>query len=259
MKLKITIDRVGGDAMKKKICLLAIMSVSVMLLSACSSTKTLEKENNEIIAQYIAGSVLKFDTNYQGGLVYTYQRSSEDDSTETKTEQTVNVSDKTEDTKNNSNVDNSKNNTKVKDTTEVKDTVYDLSEIYQIKNISVEFQKYTTASSYVGDYSDQAFNVEANPGQQLVVLEFDIKNNGKKNQNVKLIRSGISYSLKTGDEVYYPILSIVSNDIQYFDSTIASGKSKKAVLIFEVPKKTKVKNSTLIVTNVDKVSQVTVK
>lgn len=244
--------------MKKKNCLLAIMSVSVMLLSACSSTRTLEKENNDIIAQYIAGSVLKFDVNYQGGLVYTYQRSSEDDN-EIKSEQTVNEYEKVEDTKKDTNTDDSKNSTNGEDTTEVKETLYNLSEIYQIKNLSVEYEKYTTTSSYVGDYSDQAFNVEANSGQQLVVLEFNIKNNSKKKQSVKLIRSGISYALKIGDKEYYPILSIVSNDIQYFDSTIASGKSKKAVLIFEVPKKTDVKNSTLLVTNVDKVSQVTVK
>jgi hypothetical protein len=261
MKLYTSIDRDGGDVMKKKICLLAIMSVSIMCLSACASTKTLEGDSNAIIAQYIAGSVLKFDKHYQDGLVYAYQRTSEDTAIEA--EQTINVSDKVEETKN-----ETKNETKVEDTIKTEDstgaeedkvTYCKLSDIYNKKNITVDYQEYTTTSSYSGGYSNQAFGIEAKSGNQLVVLEFKIKNTGKKKQNVKLIRSGISYQLKIGDEVHYPILSIVSNDIQYFNSTIAAGKAKKAVLIFEVPKNTKVKNSTLIVTNVDNVSQVTVK
>lgn len=260
MKLYTSIDKDGGDAMKKKICLLAIMSVSIMCLSACASTKTLEGDNNAIIAQYIAGSVLKFDKHYQDGLVYEYQRTPEDEDTAIEAKQTINVSDKVEETKSDTKVEDTKNETQVGDTTEdVKETYCELSDIYKYKNITVDYQKFMTTSSYTGSYSDQAFGIEAKSGNQLVVLEFKIKNNGKKKQNVKLIRSGISYNLQIGEEVHYPILSIVSNDIQYFNSTIAAGKSKKAVLIFEVPKNTKVKNSTLIVTNVDNVSQVTVK
>lgn len=237
--------------MKKKICLIAIMSVSIMLLSACSSTKTLEDESNEIIAQYIAGSVLKFDKYYSDGLVYPYQRSTDENVTveSVQTVQTTSVSEKEDITKEDS------SNTKE----EAKGTYCELSEIYHSKNLTVDYKKVTTTSSYSGDYSEQAFNVEAKSGNQLVILEFNIKNNSKKKHSLNLIRSGISYELKVGKEKYYPILSIVSNDIQYFNSTIAPGKSKKAVLIFEIPKKSKLNNTTLTVTNIDNVSQVTVK
>ena len=258
MKSIVTIDRDGGDAMKKKICLLAIMSVSIMLLSACSSTKTLKDENNAIVAQYIAGSVLKFDKYYSDGLVYPYQRPSSDNNVVAEPVQMVQTAsvNKKEDTINNDKVINNDNSKKQEDT---KETYSELSDIYQNKNLTVDFKKFTTTSSYSGDYSEQAFNVEAKSGNQLVILEFNIKNNSKKKQTVNLVRSGISYELKVGDEVYYPILSIVSNDIQYFSSTIAAGKSKNAVLIFELPQKTKINNTTLTVTNIDNVSQVTVK
>lgn len=238
--------------MKKKICLLAIMSISIMLLSACSSTKTLKDENNAIVAQYIAGSVLKFDKYYSDGLVYPYQRPSSDENVVADPVQTV----QTASVSKNEDIIKNDNSTKQEDT---KETYSELSDIYQNKNLTVDFKKFTTTSSYSGDYSEQAFNVEAKSGNQLVILEFNIKNNSKKNQTVNLVRSGISYELKVGNEVYYPILSIVSNDIQYFNSTIAAGKSKNAVLIFEVPQKTKMNNTTLTVTNIDNVSQVTVK
>lgn len=238
--------------MKKKICLLAIMSVSIMLLSACSSTKTLKDENNAIVAQYIAGSVLKFDKYYNDGLVYPYQRPSSEKNVVADTVQTV----QTTSVSNKEDTNKSDNSSKKEDT---KETYSELSEIYENKNIAIDYKKFITASSYSGDYSEQAFNVEAKSGNQLVILEFNIKNNSKKKQTMNLVRSGISYELKVGNEVYYPILSIVSNDIQYFNSTIAAGKSKNAVLIFEVPQKTKIINTTLTITNIDKVSQVTVK
>ncbi len=259
MKYAITIDRDGGDAMKKKICLLAIMSVSIMLLSACSSTKTLKEEDNAIIAQYIAGSVLKYDTYYTDGLVYAYQRPPADGTAAVDTVQTVKLSDKEDYT---NKVIKADDTTKVENSTsneEVKETYSKLSDIYKNKNLRVDYKKYTTTTSYTGDYSEQAFNVEAKPGNQLVILEFKIKNSSKNKQTINLIRSGITYELKVDEEVYYPILSIVSNDIQQFNSTIAAGKSKNAVLIFEVPKELKVNNTTLTVTNVDKVSLVTVK
>lgn len=259
MKYAITIDRDGGDAMKKKICLLAIMSVSIMLLSACSSTKTLKEEDNAIIAQYIAGSVLKFDTYYTDGLVYAYQRSSADGTAAVDTVQTVKLSDKVDYT---NKVINAEDTTKVENSNsneEVKETYSKLSDIYKNKNLRVDYKKYTTTTSYTGDYSEQAFNVEAKPGNQLVILEFKMKNSSKNKQTINLIRSGITYELNVDEEVYYPILSIVSNDIQQFNSTIAAGKSKNTVLIFEVPKESKMNNATLTVTNVDKVSLVTVK
>ena len=259
MKYAITIDRDGGDAMKKKICLLAIMSVSIMLLSACSSTKTLKEEDNAIIAQYIAGSVLKYDTYYTDGLVYAYQRPPADGTAAVDTVQTVKLSDKEDYT---NKVIKADDTTKVENSTsneEVKETYSKLSDIYKNKNLRVDYKKYTTTTSYTGDYSEQAFNVEAKPGNQLVILEFKIKNSSKNKQTINLIRFGITYELKVDEEVYYPILSIVSNDIQQFNSTIAAGKSKNAVLIFEVPKELKVNNTTLTVTNVDKVSLVTVK
>ena len=259
MKYAIRIDRDGGDAMKKKICLLAIMSVSIMLLSACSSTKTLKEEDNAIIAQYIAGSVLKYDTYYTDGLVYAYQRPPADGTAAVDTVQTDKLSDKEDYT---NKVIKAEDTTKVENSTsneEVKETYSKLSDIYKNKNLRVDYKKYTTTTSYTGDYSEQAFNVEAKPGNQLVILEFKIKNSSKNKQAINLIRSGITYELKVGEEVYYPILSIVSNDIQQFNSTIAAGKSKNAVLIFEVPKESKLNNTTLTVTNVDKVSLVTVK
>lgn len=238
--------------MKKKICLLAIMSVSIMLLSACSSTKTLNDENNAIVAQYIAGSVLKFDKYYSDGLVYPYQRPSSNENVVADPVQTV----QTASVSKNEDIIKNDNSSKKEDT---KETNSELSDIYQNKNLRVNFKKFTTTSSYSGEYSEQAFNVESKSGNQLVILEFNIKNNSKKKQTVNLVRSGISYELKVGNKVYYPILSIVSNDIQYFSSSIAAGKSKSAVLIFEVPQKTKMNNTTLTVTNIDNVSHVTVK
>ncbi|WP_310605282.1 DUF4352 domain-containing protein [Anaerosporobacter sp.] len=247
--------------MKKKFGLLAIMSLSIMLLSACSSTTTLEEDNNAVVAQYIAGSVLKFDKNYTGGLVYAYQRAAAEETTANDTLPTNNTDNtKVEDTK----VEETKveNTTKTEgsDKTEVvKETYCELSEIYQNKNLAVSYKKFLVQASYSGEYSDVVFNVGAEPEKQLVILEFKIKNNGKKDQKINLIRSGISYKLEIGKEEYYPMLSIASNDIQFFSSTIGAGKTENAVLIFKVPKSVKVSSGTLTVTNIDKVSQVTIK
>lgn len=244
--------------MKKKICLALVMTVATILLVGCSSTKSLKEENNAIIAQYIAGSVLKYDTNYKDGLVYAYQRPTEKD----KSDAVVVSSQETETTSNNTNDDvkeaDSTTTTSV-EKAEEKVEYCSLSEVFGKKNIKINYKSYATAQSYSGAYSDEAFSVEAKSGNQLIILEFKLKNEGSKKQSLNFIRSGISYELQTDKEVYYPILSIVSNDLQYFSTSIEAGKTKSAVLIFEVPKKVDVKYSTLTITNKDKVCQQTIK
>lgn len=255
-------DRDGGNAMKKKFVLLTLVSVSMLLLSACASTKTLKEDNNAIIAQYIAGSVLKFDTNYEGGLLYAYQRpaastDSKDDSTSTSTEPVKEQS--TQEPKQEETTAPVSEATPSPDaTTEETVTYCSLSDVYQKKNLNVTYKSYSTEASYTGNYSDAAFSVEPKSGNQLLVLQLSLKNTSSKNMKVHFIRSGISYELKIGEETYYPILTVVSNDIQYLSNTIKAGKSKQSVLIFEIPKKTKIQSATLTVTNMEQVSQVTI-
>ncbi|WP_167954685.1 DUF4352 domain-containing protein [Anaerosporobacter faecicola] len=251
--------------MKKKFILLTLVSVSMLLLSACASTKTLKEDNNAIIAQYIAGSVLKFDTNYEDGLLYEYQRPVA--STDSKKEDTTTVSEENKEEPKKEDSKQEETKEPVKETTpspeastaEEAVTYCSLSDVYQKKDLKVTYKNYSTEASYTGNYSEAAFSVEPQAGNQLLILNMSLKNMSSKKMKISFIRSGISYELNIGEETYYPILTVISNDIQYLSTTIKEGKTKQAVLIFEIPKKTKVQNATLTVTNKEQVSQVTIK
>lgn len=254
--------------MKKKLGLIITLVSSLMILSACSKTKSLDEKENAVIAQYIAGSVLKFDTNYNEGLVYAYQQKPTDKNEDKSGQDTSTSADDNKEKKDPVvTPDVTKEDTEQTNSTKTEVNAEDskektsnckISDLYG-KNLNVSYKDYKLCTSYNGDYSDEAFNVQAKSGNQLLVLRFTLKNTTKKSQKVKFIRSGISYELKIGEVSYYPKLSIASNDIQYFNTTIKSNKSKSAVLIFEIPKKQKVNSSILTITNIDKVSQVTVK
>ena len=92
--------------------------------------------------------------------------------------------------------------------------------------------------------------IKAEAGKKIVVLEFEVKNNSSSDKKVELLKKKILYTLQIEDGgEYQPDLAILVNDLQFYNEKIKKGKSKKAVLIFSVPKQEIKKTMKLQVVN----------
>lgn len=128
--------------------------------------------------------------------------------------------------------DNSGDDIVVTPTPEVKNNVTDnLNDL-----INEDVFTITCVNSFItkefkneGEY----FSLTAPAGQQILVVEFDITNNTSENQKYSASAYKFDFRVITeqGKQIYSEI-SLLADDIQFLDDNIASGATKKALVIF---------------------------
>jgi hypothetical protein len=118
--------------------------------------------------------------------------------------------------------------------------------------IRIKQQQYQLKSSYDSSYA----TISAHKGKKLFVVKFLVKNTSGASKRVNMMKRSLSYSLEIdGTSAGGPLMTILDNDLQYIDYSLENGKSREAVLVFEVDSSQKVKNAVLNVTEGSKTAQ----
>lgn len=235
----------------KKIKGYILILVSAMLLSGCVKND-IKMSDNQIdkAAEYMAGVMLKYDKNYDSNLVE-----------ETETSDSTNIGNST--IKPNATVEPANNGENsdiaTPDNTEEEtaNPTVSLSEVIGVKGCKISFSRVKILEQY--EQENSAY-IKAEKDKKIVVLEFKIKNTTASEIQVKLLKKEIEYALQLEDKKEYkPELSILLNDLQFYNEKIKNGKVKKAVLVFSVPKKDTEKKMKLQVTYKNKTANVQIK
>lgn len=222
-----------GDWIMKKIKGCVPVLISAVLLSGCVKNDIkMTDEQIDRAAEYAAGILLKYDKNYES----TLSDENEVLKTTTNPEQEENNIDlETTKPENNNqtglNTSDEPNKTAQSEKVDVKT----ISELINIKDCEINFLKMQLLDNY---QQNNTLYLKADKGKKLAVLEFEIKNNSNSDKKIKLLKKKISYTLQTeGGGEYQPDLSILVNDLQFYNEKIQKGKSGKAVLVFSIPEK----------------------
>lgn len=126
--------------------------------------------------------------------------------------------------------------TAVPDNTEL--TMQDLTELLAKENFFFRYTGYKAVSVYQG--AGELF-ASADPGQQLIVLEFDVTNQSSEALRLAM-GQGTSkefvYTLRVGGTSVKPSLTLLQEDLYTsYEADYAAGETKKGVLVFECPVK----------------------
>lgn len=232
--------------MLKKRLLLAIAVVSMFGLTGCANSIRLTENENNIIAEYLAGVLLSHQRSYDQALI---------EPSPTPTPIPVSTQTPTP-TKTESSKDSSKGNTSGNQTISNVQANSDFTEVIGIKNLTIEYNDY----DMVGSFSDEYFSLDASKDKQLMVIKFDVKNTSKKAIKLQLADAGIKYQLdiNTGT-IVNPQLTFMLNDMRYLDLEIGGNETKETIVIFEVPKKQEMKTANLIISKGEKTAIIKLK
>ncbi len=232
--------------MRKKMFATAVMAAAV-LLSGCGQLPDLDEISRNMEAEYMAGALLKYDKNNSDMLEY--DRSIlKATPTPVPTPQAVVTPSASGETEGSGKSDGKGQQTKSEDSVK-QVSPGDALGLKQadIKLISME-SKQTFGSA------DAA--ISAHTGKRLLVLRFRIKNKAGSAQRINLMKKQLTYTLEAdGQTVGSPLMTILQNDLQFFNEKMASGRNSEAVLVFETDKKQKLNNVTVTVTGSDKTGQ----
>ncbi len=227
--------------MKKCIGCIAIAMLTVSLLTGCSSGIELSEKENNMVAEYMATALLKYDSQYEKKLIYTEQIEEDefvpvDDITEESKEDTSKKDQTSSEAVDKTDKESSSEEEKEKIVSVT------LDEIFNNDTYKVEYVGMKECTTYKEDGNDY-FVVEAPSGCKLAVAQFKITNTSSKSVKVDLAKEEIVYSFLEEK----PLLTALMGDLQYYNETIPAKESKIAVVLFAVNKNTDISGETLTV------------
>lgn len=221
----------------KRIGHVLILLAAVCTLSGCASSGVeLTNEQNDMVAEYIAGALLRYDMRYEEKLLYsTDEEATESEPTQPEASVAPPSSSPAQET--------SDPQGQTPDSQLVSGS---LTEVIGTEGVELKYKE----SAFYDSYPEDSSLVVIEPGlsNKLLVAEFQIANTSSQKQKIDLSSLGIKYLLKIGEKEYSPLLTALPNDLRYLSTTLAGGKSRNVIVIFKVEKDTELKNAQLIVT-----------
>lgn len=224
----------------KRSFLLMIVICGIMLTGCAQLTNLNDKQSDEV-AEYMAGTVLRYTKNYEEALIYP------DDMKELtglgSNSETLNLSVESDGTTTENSV------SLVPAVTDKQEDILSVKEIFELISDSKYAVTYTGHASYTSYPNDNDyFTLEPTMGNKLLTFTFTFKNTQKKDISIDYVDKNIDYTLESlSGSSYKPSVTLLTNDIQYLKSTIKANQSLKAVLVFEVAKDTKEKDLSLVI------------
>lgn len=256
---------VMGELRMKRWKLIPV-ALLMVTLTGCIQENRLPDQKADIIAEYMAGLVLKYNS-YDSSLLP--MNMLEEEKTEEVVEEAnelTNASDQSEEANTateqaSQNEDNTaksnESTTKPSEEPEEQLQNYTLSEVIGMKEFAIDYSEYELTDTYSeNDY----FSITARKGYQLLIATFTVKNQSKEKAIFNLNKREIKYQLDVNSgTIFKPLLTYSDRDIQYINMPFEKEETKNVVLIFEIPQKTELSDLNLIVSSDDKSGSIKLK
>lgn len=212
--------------MRKKLCLMAVLTLALFGLAGCGTPMyELTEDEEDLIVQYAAYALAKYNVYQKDGMTNARQEDKAKEP-ETSEETEISGSESSEPTKD----DNSAGETSPQESTE--------KTIAEAAGLPGALQVSCTGSRITDSYREgRYFSVNASENRKLLVMQFKIKNTGKKAQKLDMTESGCSFSCSFEDGNPIPEKKTFGEKIlSTYSGKIKADASEKVSLIFEVTK-----------------------
>ena len=220
--------------MKKVSVLLGGLMVA-LLTAGCGEMPDLTQEETDLIAEYAAGILLKYDKDQINRLVdipeYDEEAEEEELQPEEAEEQT-----EPEDEESTAVVDVSQDE-------ETEPAVSSVEQYYGVPNVMITYTGYEVVDSYppASEGDDLVFSMDASPGTQLLVLKFNAQNLSGEDQNLNMLGYGARFRVSVnGESSKGALATMLVNDMQTYNDVIPANSAVELVSIVEIPQGTNV-------------------
>lgn len=223
------------------VCLGVAMALSI---TGCGDKVTLTDEQNDLIAEYVAGVMLKH--SYENEWKYqkldiaqnTYNSKGSMDSSTNATTSNTNQQASTAAASTSKAQSSTKTSTTTKagTATVTGDVMSDLKNALNLGSASITYSKYVVGDRYPTD--EFAICVPASEGCKVIAVEFAINNNTAQSIEANTSTSGVNFAININGTTVKQATSILKNDISALSKVnIPSGSGYTAVALFQVADK----------------------
>lgn len=224
----------------KKRSLLAVMSLMLCILAGCLEATPLNEEEMDVVAEYAASLLLKYDTHYDTPLYYAEER--EVRLTPTPTPDPAPKKPTATPTPAADNKNPSGNGPQEEVSATVTptpaplynqaETTYQLTGLLGVEDVTVSCTGCELMDSVI---SNDYFSLQAKEGSQYAVVSFLLQNNSDRDIVFDSSGRGLEFSLDVNtNTTFRASLSLLENDLQYMEIPVPASGSAEAVLVFEI-------------------------
>lgn len=228
--------------MKKISIILCGIGIACALTGCGKKMPELTEEENQMIAEYAVGVLLKYDKDYNNRLVDTsaYEMNEEEDIPEQTEEMAEEEQIKTDPVE----------ETEVIDVSQDEETIFSTIEAYYgIPDVTFQYTGYELTDSYpsAAEGEDLFFAMDATAGTELLVLKFTAINISSGDVTLNMIEHGARVRVSVnGEPAKGALATMLLNDLQTYDDVIPAGSSVELVSIVEVQQGTDINSIALI-------------
>lgn len=217
--------------MNRGVYLIGLLMLSLGLLCGCGAQiPDLTSEETELISEYAAGILLKYDKKSNTRLV----ELDENDLIYEKTVEEV-MQEPEPATESDALYDEVTNLDENKDG--ITYSTRGLNEIIGVNNISLYYQGYDIADTYPMDHPNAYYACDASAGKTFLILNIGASNSGSESVELALNQLEIKYEIMLNENENVQVLATLSpNDIHYYKKVLESGQTDLLVLIAEISK-----------------------
>ena len=213
---------------KLVVCILSCMMI--VFLVVCDKQVTLNTEENDLIAEYIAGVMLKYSFSDK----WNYEKAaSRVDSYKPKNPASTlgggATIDNTTPTQSPTSV-----NTPTTAAASTKDVIEALSAALGMDGLDIQYKTYSVGERY--PTQEYAISVPAGEGYKVLALEFELTNNSDSAIDLNTYNKGVVFRLALGERAFTQYASMLKNDLVFLkDISVAAGSTYTAVVLFQIP------------------------
>jgi len=236
---------------RKYVSVIALLALSVGLSGCIIPTiPDLTEEQEQVITEYAAGLLLKYDSNGSRGLLSEEELAEaekEEALRKEKEERNKQLADeyikkteearkkKEEEKANKKSEKDSDKQQEVVAPQELEISADGMGDFLAMGGLDVSLKGYESVDSYSGDDSSNLFAVDASEGNKLIIAHVSVTNNTSEDKFVDMFEKDYMYKLEEdGSEIAYSSRTLLLNDLSMYKDTVTVGSSVDTVLVFEV-------------------------
>ena len=237
---------------------LSLVLIIALLMSGCASYPNLTAEQDEMISEYAVSLLLKYDSENHSRLIdtsefmnmyntalkiredgiaaYEAEKAAEEEARRAEAEAQQTSMALTDNPSGGSNNDGTGGATVIDSST----ASISIEEFLNANDFSISYSGFDIKNSYPDESTDYFFSMDSTTGNDLLVIYFDVKNNGSA-QTLNIFGMNTTFKLNINNQGFHSAFkTMLEDDLSEYLGDFAAGESKKLVLIYEVPEGTAV-------------------
>lgn len=214
---------------RTKLLITTAVMMAAMMMSGCGEEAyTLTDSEEELIVNYSAHVVTKYNTYQKEGLTYVWPEETEESKTADSQTQTVEpVAAETGTTA------DVPEDTAVNDETVYAANAVTLDELFGEQQVEIDYVGARLADRYI---ENEYYALYPDSGKQYLVLGFDITNTGDAVAYVNYLDNAAKFQVTLNDDITATSeLTLLLQDFSTYEATLKPGETRETVLLFQVP------------------------